>query len=168
MIDGNTKWKILTIRQPFASALLSGVYDAERRRFRLEGPTLIHAGTQQGMLPKQVPKWLRDRGASWEADYAAYLLNLSDERPVDSGAGPLGKIMLEAARLEENVFPGRVIGYVEGWEPVRESATEWANKPINPKAFGINPQIPQHKGVLGLLAAPDKIVSSLRNLGLLP
>lgn len=38
--------KIITIRQPFASALLTGTYDAERRKYRLSGPTLIHAAAK--------------------------------------------------------------------------------------------------------------------------
>lgn len=53
--------KIITIRQPFASALLTGTYDAERRKYRLSGPTLIHATAKPGMSPDACAKWLHER-----------------------------------------------------------------------------------------------------------
>lgn len=150
--------KILTIRQPYASALLTGVYDAERRKFRLQGPTLIHAAGSPGMSPKDAIKWLasRDILGSQALDWS---LGNIPEMPDES---PMSTIILDSVADYEEGFPfGRIIGYVEDWEPVREGL-EWANKPINPIHFPIGTSLPKYKGALGHLPCPDSVVDLVR------
>lgn len=161
--------KIITIRQPFASALLTGTYDAERRKYRLEGPTLIHAGKKPGMNPDDIIAWLREHGDETAAQAIEFAW--SDPQP-DAPADPISDlaVVILASMVEYGeMWPfDRIIGYVEGWEPVRESPTQWANKPINPHRFPVGKNLPSHRGALGLLQAPEEKVSFLRSLGLLP
>lgn len=157
--------KIITIRQPFASALLTGTYDAERRKYRLSGPTLIHAAAKPGMGPDACAKWLRERGDESAAQALEWQAGLSEIEPADPLSDLAVTILASVAEFGE-IFPfGRVVGYVADWEPVREG-NEWANKPIGAVRFPVTALLPTHRGALGLLNAPDVIVSSV--CGLIP
>lgn len=146
--------KILTIRQPYASALLTGSYDAERRKFRLSGPTLIHAAKEPAMTPGKASEWLdsRDPAASHAIEWT---LSEVPDLPPES---PLSNVIMDSVAEFGETFPfGRVIGYVEDWEPVREGL-EWANKPINPIHFEVSSDLPQFRGALGHLPCPQSVV----------
>lgn len=150
--------KIITIRQPYASALLAGIYDAERRKFRIEGPTLIHAAKDPAMQPKDCARWLlsRDPMAAHALDWAT---GKRDDMPDES---PMSTIIMDSVADFEEAFPfGRIIGYVDGWDPVREGLG-WANRPINPVHFDISVSMPQYKGALGHLPCPDSVVDLVR------
>ena len=152
--------KIITIRQPFASALLTGTYDAERRKYRLSGPTLIHAAAKPGMSPDACAKWLRERGDESAAMAFDWTIATGEE-PAEPLSDLAVSILASAAEFN-TVFPfGRVVGYVADWEPVREG-NEWANKPIGAIRFPVTASLPTHRGALGLLNAPDAIVSSVK------
>ena len=156
--------KIITIREPFATALLTGTYDAERRKYRLSGPTLIHAALKPGMNPDKCGKWLRERGDVSAADALDWVV--ADGAEPAEPLSDLAISILASAAAFELAFPlGRVVGYVEDWEPVREG-NEWVNRPINPVRFPVDALLPTHRGALGLLEAPKMIVSSV--CGLIP
>lgn len=149
--------KILTIRQPFASALLTGAYDAERRKFRLSGPTLIHAAMEPGMSPPKAAEWLSGRDP--EAARMFAWLDAEDDSPAPSSA--LAGIMLDSVAELGEAFPfGVVVGYVADWEPVREGL-EWANRPVGVVHFPVSTDLPQHRGALGQLPCPQKIIDSV-------
>ena len=155
--------KIITIRQPFASALLTGTYDAERRKYRLSGPTLIHAAAKPGMGPEACAKWLHECGDESAAQALEWQVGLSEIEPADPLSDLAVTILASVAEFGE-VFPfGHVVGYVADWEPVREG-NEWANKPIGAVRFPVTALLPTHRGALGVLNAPDAIVSSVRGL----
>ena len=157
--------KIITIRQPFASALLTGTYDAEHRKYRLSGPTLIHAAAKPGMSPDACAKWLRERGDESAAQALEWQAGLSEIEPADPLSDLAVTILASVAEFGE-IFPfGYVVGYVADWEPVREG-NEWANKPIGAVRFPVTALLPTHRGVLGLIEAPKIIVSSV--CGLIP
>ena len=154
--------KIITIRQPFASALLTGTYDAERRKYRLSGPTLIHAAAKPGMGPDACAKWLCERGDEPAAAAFDWATATGDE-PAEPLSDLAVSILASAAEFGM-VFPfGRVVGYVADWEPVREG-NEWANKPIGAVRFPVTALLPTHRGTLGLTEAPKIIVSSVKGL----
>lgn len=150
--------KILTIRQPYASALLTGVYDAERRKFRMSGPTLIHAAASPAMQPKECAEWLlsRDPMAAHAMDWA------TGKRPDMPEESPMSTVILDSVADFDEALPfGRVIGYVADWEPVREGLN-WANRPINPIHFPMSIALPKYKGALGHLPCPDSVVDLVR------
>lgn len=150
--------KIITIRQPYASALLVGVYDAERRNFRMSSPTLIHAAANPGMQPKKAIEWLSSRDPIG-AQALAWSLDGKGEMP---GESPMSTVILDSIADYGDAFPfGRIIGYVEDWESVREGL-EWANKPINPVHFPLGIHLPEHRGALGHLQCPESVVDLVR------
>lgn len=156
--------KIITIREPFATALLTGMYDAERRKFRLSGPTLIHAALNPGMSPNKCSAWLRERGDESAANALDWAV--ADGAEPAEPLSDLAVSILASIEAFGEAFPfGRMVGYVEDWEPAREG-NEWANRPVNPIRFPVDALLPTHRGALGLLEAPKMIMSSV--CGLIP
>lgn len=151
--------RILTIRQPYASALLTGAYDAERRKFRLSGPTLIHAAKEPAMPPKKASEWLssRDPHATHAMEWAQAV---RADMPPES---PLSDVIIDSVAAFDTLFPfGKIIGYVEDWEPVREGL-EWANKPVNPVHFQVEDILPEYRGALGHLPCPQSVVDLVKD-----
>jgi hypothetical protein len=149
---------ILSIRQPYASALLTGIYDAERRKFRLSGPTLIHAAALPGMRPPAMIEWLESRDPA-AACAVAWGLGLRDDDPPES---PLADAVIDSIAADGSVLIfGRIIGYVADWDPIREGV-EWANHPIGAVHFPISSALPMHRGALGSLPCPNSVVDSVR------
>ena len=149
--------KILSIRQPFASALLTGVYDAERRKFRLSGPTLIHAALADGIPFGQCADWLRSRDPIAAQAFGA-CQDRDDAPEYPEEETPLARVIGEAGDVFGAFFPiGVVVGYVANWEPIREGLG-WANRPVGAIHFPISTALPQHVGSLGSLPAPAKII----------
>jgi len=99
------KYKVLTVRQPYASLLVGGVKDVENRSRRISyrGTVLIHAGARM----HDVVSFLRKR----------------HEFTVEEIA-----VMTQANEAEENDLFGCIVGSVEIVDCVQDSTSPWAER----------------------------------------
>ena len=99
------KYKVLTVRQPYASLLVGGVKDVENRSRRISyrGTVLIHAGARM----HDVVSFLRKR----------------HEFTVEEIA-----VMTQANEVEENDLFGCIVGSVEIVDCVQDSTSPWAER----------------------------------------
>lgn len=99
------KYKVLTVRQPYASLLAGGVKDVENRSRRISyrGTVLIHAGARM----HDVVSFLRKR----------------QEFTVEEIT-----IMTQVNEVEENELFGCIVGSVEIVDCVQDSTSPWAER----------------------------------------
>ena len=99
------KYKVLTVRQPYASLLVSGIKDVENRsrRTNYRGTVLIHAGAKV----HDVVSFLKTR----------------QEFTVEEIA-----MMTQMNEVEENDLFGCIVGSVEIVDCVQDSTSEWAER----------------------------------------
>lgn len=99
------KYKVLSVRQPYASLLVNGIKDVENRsRYcRYRGTLLIHASTKE----HEVLKTLRKQNKFSSVD-------------IDT--------MVQMDEVDENDLYGCIIGSVEVVDCVVDSKSEWAMK----------------------------------------
>ena len=156
---GDDMDKILTVRQPYASALVHGVKDREYRAFRIPKGTKVwvHAGMQLGMQPLEIPDWFREIGATKAAEYLDWTSGKTDTRPEGINDDALANAIWESLGLPKPmVLPfGVVIGYVvfgDSYATEGDESTlgKYANKvdsfhAIKPREWKV------HKGSLGLM-----------------
>jgi len=97
------KYKVLTVRQPYASLLVSGIKDVENRsrRTNYRGTVLIHAGEKV----HDVVSFLKTR----------------HEFTVEEIA-----MMTQMNEVDENDLFGCIVGSVEIVDCVQDSTSEWA------------------------------------------
>jgi hypothetical protein len=102
------KYKVLTVRQPYASLLVSGIKDVENRsrRTNYRGTVLIHAGAKWHEIMEQLPTKIWLLGAS----------------PVEQ------QIVKMAAEVTRNDLFGCIVGSVEIVDCVQDSTSEWAER----------------------------------------
>lgn len=102
------KYKVLTVRQPYASLLVSGIKDVENRsrRMNYRGTVLIHAGAKMHEVMDGIGMKIFLVGAS----------------PVDQ------KIVKMAAEATRNDLFGCIVGSVEIVDCVQDSPSEWAER----------------------------------------
>ena len=149
--------KILTVRQPYASALVHGVKDSEYRAFRIPKGTKVwvHSGLQAAFHFSELPAWLDDKDPT-AAAYLRWTLEDNDTpRPELSSA-------LSQAIYDCKGLPGGLelpFGFVIGWvvfgdsyqtEGEEAKLGKYANKvdsfhALNPREWKM------HKGSLGLM-----------------
>lgn len=99
------KYKVLSVRQPYASLLVNGTKDVENRsRYcRYRGTLLIHASLKEHDVIKQ----LREQNEFSSID-------------IDT--------MVQMDEVDENNLYGCIIGSVDVVDCVSNSHSEWANK----------------------------------------
>lgn len=99
------KYKVLTVRQPYASLLVNGIKDVENRsrRTNYRGTVLIHAGAKV----HDVVSFLKTR----------------HEFTVEEIA-----MMTQMNEVEENDLFGCIVGSVEIVDCVQDSPSEWAER----------------------------------------
>lgn len=99
------KYKVLTVRQPYASLLVGGVKDVENRsrRTNYRGTVLIHAGARM----HDVVSFLRKR----------------HEFTVEEIT-----IMTQVNEVEENELFGCIVGSVEIVDCIKDSTSPWAER----------------------------------------
>lgn len=99
------KYKVLSVRQPYASLLVNGIKDVENRsrRTNYRGTVLIHAGAKV----HDVVSFLKTR----------------HEFTVEEIA-----MMTQMNEVEENDFFGCIVGSVEIVDCVQDSTSEWAER----------------------------------------
>lgn len=99
------KYKVLSVRQPYASLLVSGIKDVENRsrRTNYRGTVLIHAGAKV----HDVVSFLKQR----------------HEFTVEEIA-----MMTQMNEVEENDLFGCIVGSVEIVDCVQDSTSEWAER----------------------------------------
>ena len=150
--------KILTVREPYASALVHGIKKAEYRSWRIPkgSKVWIHAGLQCGLGFTDAKDWLREHGEMCAADYMDWMDSAEDvpRPPLDS---PLSRAIYYAKGLQGAYeFPfGKVLGFCVFGESVETSGEErklgrFANMvesahALPPEAWTV------HKGSLGLM-----------------
>lgn len=102
------KYKVLSVRQPYASLLVSGIKDVENRsrRTNYRGTVLIHAGAKWHEIMEQLPTKIWLLGAS----------------PVEQ------QIVKMAAEVTRNDLFGCIVGSVEIVDCVQDSPSEWAER----------------------------------------
>lgn len=102
------KYKVLSVRQPYASLLVSGVKDVENRsrRTNFRGTVLIHASAKMHDIMNQLPTKI-------------FLLGTS---PVEQHVMKMAKDV-----VKENLF-GCIIGSVDIVDCVQNHPSEWAEK----------------------------------------
>lgn len=102
------KYKVLSVRQPYASLLVSGVKDVENRsrRTNFRGTVLIHASAKMHDIMNQLPTKIFLLGAS----------------PVEQQVMKMSKDV-----VKENLF-GCIIGSVDIVDCVQNHPSEWAEK----------------------------------------
>lgn len=102
------KYKVLTVRQPYASLLVSGIKDVENRsqRTNYRGTVLIHAGAKWHEIMEQLPTKI-------------WLL----------GSTPIEQQMVKVAGVvaRSDLF-GCIVGSVEIVDCVQDSTSEWAER----------------------------------------
>lgn len=105
--------KILTVRQPYASALVHGVKDREYRAFRIPKGTKvwIHVGMKSAMSLEEIVVWL-DSNDPKAAEYLRWTMSDTDSDRPDMS--PLSQAIYESLGLPtKTILPfGVVIGYV--------------------------------------------------------
>ena len=99
------KYKVLTVRQPYASLLVGGVKDVENRNRRISyrGTVLIHAGARM----HDVVSFLRKR----------------HEFTVEEIV-----VMTQVNEVEERDLFGCIVGSVEIVDCVQDSTSPWAER----------------------------------------
>jgi len=150
--------KILTVREPFASALVHGIKKAEYRSWRIPkgSKVWIHAGLQPAMGFANATTWLREQGETSAADYMEWTLG-TDDTPRPELVSPLSHAIHASLGFPDKLhFPfGKVIGYCVFGESVETSGEDrklgkFANMvesahALPPEAWTV------HKGSLGLM-----------------
>lgn len=150
--------KILTVREPFASALVHGIKKAEYRSWKIPkgSKVWIHAGLQPGIRFHDVPAWLREHGEACAADYLEWTTG-ADDAPRPSLDSPLAQAIYCAKGLPGGFeFPfGKIVGFCVFGESIETSGDErklgrFANmvesaRALAPEAWTV------HKGSLGLM-----------------
>ncbi len=129
------KYKVLSVRQPYASLLVKGIKDVENRsrRTNYRGLVLIHASQKM----HDIVTYMRGLGGVMFSGIPAYVLSESD-----------------LCDLQPEVNFSAIIGCVEIVDCVQNHPSEWAEKGQwhwvckNAKAF-VNP-IRDVKGKLGI------------------
>lgn len=102
------KYKVLTVRQPYASLLVNGIKDVENRsrRTNYRGTVLIHAGAKWHEIMEQLPTKI-------------WLL----------GSTPIEQQMVKVAGVvARNDLFGCIVGSVEIVDCVQDSTSEWAEQ----------------------------------------
>lgn len=151
--------KILTVREPYASALVHGIKRFEYRSWRIQPGTKvwIHAGAVPGMPVSEVPAWLRSNGDETTASYIEWMFSDSDGPRPDISKSPLSKaIYVSTGMVPSLLFPfGKVIGWCVFGESVPTTGEECKfGRFANPvESFhALDPsQWRMHKGSLGLM-----------------
>lgn len=151
--------RILTVREPFASALVHGVKKAEYRSWKIPAGTRvwIHSGLQPGVPFVDLAQWLRDNGDATAGEYIDWTASNEDTKRPDLSRSPLAQAIYSAKGLQGSFeFP---FGSIVGWCIFGESAPttgeecklgKFANPveqfhALDPKAWK------RHKGSLGLM-----------------
>lgn len=154
--------KILTIKQPYASALLLGIYDGERRKFKLSGPTIIHAAKDAAMSPTKIGAFFAANGDGVAASALCWGEG-KGEFPAEQSL--MSMLIGDSCDALGTLLPvGRIVGFVEDWDCVKEGPI-WVNKPIGSTHFIPGLETPEHRGVLGFVNAPEHMEKFI--LGLL-
>ena len=99
------KYKVLTVRQPYASLLVNGIKDVENRsrRTNYRGTVLIHAAKEV----HDVVSFLKTRH-EFTVEEIAMMTQMND--------------------VEENDLFGCIVGSVEIVDCVQDSTSEWAER----------------------------------------
>ena len=150
--------KILTVREPFASALVHGIKKAEYRSWKIPAGSKvwIHAGMQPGLPFDEVPAWLREHGETTAADYLEWR-DTNDDRPRPELSSPLSLAIYECTGFQGGFeFPfGKIVGWCVFGEAVPTNGPESKlGKFANPvESFHVlrPDQWRVHKGSLGLM-----------------
>jgi len=102
------KYKVLSVRQPYASLLVNGIKDVENRsrRTNYRGTVLIHASAKMHEIMEQLPTKIFLLGAS----------------PVEQ------QIMAMAKKVVQLDLFGCIIGSVDIVDCVQNHPSEWAEK----------------------------------------
>lgn len=102
------KYKVLSVRQPYASLLVNGIKDVENRsrRTNYRGTVLIHASAKMHDIMEQLPTKIFLLGAS----------------PVEQ------QIMAMAKKVVQLDLFGCIIGSVDIVDCVQDSPSEWAER----------------------------------------
>lgn len=107
--------KILTVRQPYASALVHGVKDREYREYRIPKGTKVwvHAGMKAAIHFNDLPAWLDDKDPV-AAEYLRWTVGTDDSPRPDLSQSSLAQAIYDCKGHPEGCeLPfGRVIGYV--------------------------------------------------------
>jgi len=150
--------RILTVREPFASALVHGIKKAEYRSWKIPSGTKvwIHAGMQPGLPFDEVPGWLREHGELSAADYLEWR-DSTDDRPRPELSSPLSQAIYDCTGFQHGFeFPfGKIVGWcVFGEAALTDGPESRFGKFANPvECFhALDPgQWRMHKGSLGLM-----------------
>ena len=152
--------RILTVREPFASALVTGLKKAEYRPYRIPAGTKvwIHSGLQPGIrMDKELTTWIREQGDPIAADYIEWMYSEDPgPRPLVEQSALASMIYQSTGTPKGRIFPfGKIIGYCVFGESTKAEGEErrlgaWANhvqesRLLDPKDWRI------HKGSLGLM-----------------
>lgn len=152
--------KILTVRQPWASALVHGLKHFEYRSWKIPAGQRIwiHAGLSSGMTIEQASEFLRLAGDGVAAAYLLWMQGKDDSPRPPIERSRLAQSMYEASGRHKTAFPyGLVVGWCIFGEAIEtpKDAPEstfgrFANpvneyRPLNPEGWRI------HKGSLGLM-----------------
>lgn len=102
------KYKVLSVRQPYASLIVGGIKDVENRsrRINFRGTVLIHASAKMHDIMNQLPTKIFLLGAS----------------PVEQQVMKMSKDV-----VKEDLF-GCIIGSVDIVDCVQSHPSEWAEK----------------------------------------
>lgn len=150
--------KILTVREPFASALVHGIKRFEYRSWKIPAgyKVWIHAGMQHGLSFADAILWLRDHGETVAADYLEWT-DSKDDRPRPGLSSPLSQAIYASKGLQGGFeFPfGKVVGWcIFGEAAPTDGPESKLGKFANPvESFhALRPdQWRVHKGSLGLM-----------------
>ena len=147
--------KILTVRQPYASALVCGAKAAEFRGWKITPGVRvwIHAGKAAG---KSDPgAYFREIGDPIAADYFAWMRSDSDDPRPDIERSELARHMRASSKLLKSALPfGRIIGWCEFGEARPTEGAERTFGAIANPVVGRHVLAPEewriHVGALGL------------------
>jgi len=107
--------KIITVRQPYASALVCGIKPAEYRSWRIEPGTRvwIHAGLSPDLDAAETADYLDSLGDPVAADYLRWMVGADDRpRPDISGSIMAQHMYASSGRRDGLALP---VGVVIGW-----------------------------------------------------
>lgn len=151
--------RILTVQEPYASALVHGIKHFEFRSWKIPPgvKVWIHAGKTAGVHFDKLAQWLRENGDHVAADYIEWTVGTDDTpRPDLSGSTLAQAIYHSKGRRDSLEFPfGHIVGWCIFGQAVPTTGEECKfGKFANPveRFHALDPKDwKMHKGSLGLM-----------------
>lgn len=150
--------KILTVQEPFASALVHGLKRVEFRPWRIQPGVRvwIHAGLKAGVHFDHLARWLREQGDPIAAEYIDWTVGTDDAPRPDLSGSTLAQSIYASKGMDGAwEFPfGKIVGWCvfgDAMSTVGKESKFWKfTNPVEQFHALAPTEWRMHKGALGL------------------